>query len=510
MTANSILEYILVFFGWMLNNAMWDILSSTGLYLLPLFFKGMGIWLKVREEGFDEGNKGMLSLPRLENSIYVSFLVICFCCTPMFPVDISTMKYDSSREKQCNIQVASPQDSGYNAVLTDFQGKTANVPVWWYLVHRLSKGVTQAMIASIPCGGKIRQMRFEVQHSQIKDPILTQELQDFANSCYSRAYYKLKSTNQSLSDKTINSVGWIGSDYFLNTAGYYDTYTSQKPRQAWPYNATRDAGYANTGGGGYPTCRQWWSDGKKGLKDRVLASLPSRVKREMQQQNMASWEELALRWLVSPRNLSLSGGGETYTMGSSDNASGLLGNVTRLTSSIGLGMKQFEATPGFDALKQALPIVQALLEMMVIIVIPVLLVFSAYEPKTIVTITFAMFALFFIPFWWEIAGWLDDQLLTLLYNTKSSQGSGSSVPFADFVGSVNDGWIMNLVLGVMYILFPLSWFGMMGWTGVHIGDFATKMMSNGSRMPMEAGSEGTQKIKNGASAIATKGKSSMK
>lgn len=74
MTANSILEYILVFFGWMLNNAMWDILSSTGLYLLPLFFKGMGIWLKVREEGFDEGNKGMLSLPRLENSIYVSFV----------------------------------------------------------------------------------------------------------------------------------------------------------------------------------------------------------------------------------------------------------------------------------------------------------------------------------------------------------------------------------------------------------------------------------------------------
>lgn len=278
MTANSILEYILVFFGWLLNNAMWDILSSTGLYLLPLVFKGMGIWLKTREEGFDEGNKGLLSLPRLENSIYVSFLVICFCCTPMFPVDISTMKYDSSRDKQCNIQVASPQDSGYNAVLTDFQGKTANVPVWWYLVHRLSKGVTQAMIASIPCGGKIRQMRFEVQHSQIKDPILTQELQDFANSCYSRAYYKLKSTNQSLSDKTINSVGWIGSDYFLNTAGYYDTYTSQKPRAAWPYNATRDAGYANTGGGGYPTCRQWWSDGKKGLKDRVLASLPARVK----------------------------------------------------------------------------------------------------------------------------------------------------------------------------------------------------------------------------------------
>lgn len=205
---------------------------------------------------------------------------------------------------------------------------------------------------------------------------------------------------------------------------------------------------------------------------------------------MASWEELALRWLVSPRNLSLSGGGETYTMGSSDNASGLLGNVTRLTSSIGLGMKQFEATPGFDALKQALPIVQALLEMMVIIVIPVLLVFSAYEPKTIVTITFAMFALFFIPFWWEIAGWLDDQLLTLLYGTRDSQGSGSSVPFADFVGSVNDGWIMNLVLGVMYLLFPLTWFGMLGWTGYTIGAMVNTAMKDGVRMSQDAGMEG--------------------
>lgn len=222
---------------------------------------------------------------------------------------------------------------------------------------------------------------------------------------------------------------------------------------------------------------------------------------------MASWEELALRWLVSPRNLSLSGGGETYTMGSNDNASGLLGNVTRLTSSIGLGMKQFEATPGFDALKQALPIVQALLEMMVIIVIPVLLVFSAYDPKTIVTITFAMFALFFIPFWWEIAGWLDDQLLTLLYNTKSSQGSGSSVPFADFVGSVNDGWIMNLVLGVMYIMFPLSWFGMMGWTGVRIGEFASGMMKEGVRMPQEAGQEGGKTAKDVGKSAITKGRS---
>ncbi len=59
MTANSFLEYFLVLFGWVLNNALWNILTSTGLFALPLVFKAMGIWLKVREEGADEGNKGV-------------------------------------------------------------------------------------------------------------------------------------------------------------------------------------------------------------------------------------------------------------------------------------------------------------------------------------------------------------------------------------------------------------------------------------------------------------------
>ncbi|SQI66768.1 membrane protein [Salmonella enterica subsp. diarizonae] len=132
--------------------------------------------------------------------------------------------------------------------------------------------------------------------------------------------------------------------------------------------------------------------------------------------------------------------------------------------------------------------------------------FSAYDPKTIVTITFALFALMFIPFWWEVAGWLDDQLLTIMYGTSDDSGLGSSVPFADFVGSVNDGWIMNLVLGVMYILFPLSWFGMMGWTGVRLGDFASGMVKGGTKLPQDAGNEGAKQTKDAAVSVITKGK----
>ncbi|MFK9902928.1 conjugal transfer protein TraG N-terminal domain-containing protein, partial [Klebsiella pneumoniae] len=104
------------------------------------------------------------------------------------------------------VNIPLPQKSGYATLINDFDGKTAMVPVWWYMIHSLSKGVTHATSACIPCGDNLRQLRFDVQHTQIKDPILLEEVQDFANQCYAKAYFRLKSTNAQLSDATINSV----------------------------------------------------------------------------------------------------------------------------------------------------------------------------------------------------------------------------------------------------------------------------------------------------------------
>ncbi|PLY36680.1 conjugal transfer protein TraG N-terminal domain-containing protein [Pectobacterium versatile] len=506
MTANSFLEYFLVLFGWILNNAFWDILLSTGLFALPLVFKVLGIWLKVREEGADEGNKGILALPRMEHALYIAFCMMLFCCIPLLPVDINAIKFDSSRAKQCGINVPSPQNSGYRGLVNDFDGRTAEVPVWWYMLHLVSKGTTQAMIASIPCGDNLRQLRFEVQNTKLRDPVLLDEIQAFADQCYARSYFRLKSTNSQLSDATINSVGWIGSSYFLTTSGYYDTYTSTEPRSQWPYDGQRDSGYTDVGRGGYPTCKQWWSDGDNGLKSRVLANISDSTKKGLQRSAGSQWEEAALRWLVSPRNVGLSGTGESYTIGGNENyatggLSGVSSFLSRMASTAGVGMKQIEAAPGFDALKQALPMIQALLEMMVIISIPILMMFSAYEPKIVVTISFVFFALVFITFWWELAGWLDDRLITILYDSMAEQGLTDKSPMApltDFLSSVSDGWIMNLVMGAMYIIFPMFWIGMFSWIGVNLGGAIAASLKDGANMPQQAGQDAGKMAKDTA------------
>ena len=107
MTADSYLEMVLVLMGWLINNALWTIITTTGIFAIPLAFKIAGVWLKVREEGDDEGNKGALALPRMEHVIYIAFVVIMFCAMPIQDVDISTMKFDRTRSSQCGVNVLS-------------------------------------------------------------------------------------------------------------------------------------------------------------------------------------------------------------------------------------------------------------------------------------------------------------------------------------------------------------------------------------------------------------------
>ncbi|ENN6627303.1 conjugal transfer protein TraG N-terminal domain-containing protein, partial [Escherichia coli] len=161
-------------------------------------------------------------------------------------------------------------ETGYSGVISSIGDQTAAAPVWWVVVHKLSKGVTQAAVASIPCRPDLRQLRFEIQRTFIENRALADELQDFTNDCYSLALYmwKQRDQGQSKDKKVLDDISWIGSATFMQ--GDYGTLQSKMPRAAFPWNTARDSGRPDTGRGGYPTCREWWSDSSVGLKKRVM------------------------------------------------------------------------------------------------------------------------------------------------------------------------------------------------------------------------------------------------
>lgn len=51
MTTNSYLEYFLTLLSWVVNNGLWNAISATGLFALPLLIKLLALWLQARSQG---------------------------------------------------------------------------------------------------------------------------------------------------------------------------------------------------------------------------------------------------------------------------------------------------------------------------------------------------------------------------------------------------------------------------------------------------------------------------
>ena len=72
MSTNSYLEFYLSLLAWIINNGIWNTLVDTGLYAAPFAAIILQEWLSARQQGADEGNKGLLSIPRIENRLWLA------------------------------------------------------------------------------------------------------------------------------------------------------------------------------------------------------------------------------------------------------------------------------------------------------------------------------------------------------------------------------------------------------------------------------------------------------
>ncbi|UQQ00440.1 conjugal transfer protein TraG N-terminal domain-containing protein [Xanthomonas arboricola pv. juglandis] len=484
------LEYYLTLVGWIVNNGIWSILVASGIFALPFLAIVINEWLRARTEGADEGNKGVLSAMRIENRVWVAIVVILFAGIPFIPVDLSTIQFDRTRSTQCQVNVPEPGETGWSNAFTTLNNQTAQVPVWWFFMHALSKAVTGAAVAAIPCGTDLRQMRMEIDNTRIDDPVLAQEVADFTHDCYGPARARLFMNRPTLSEEQMNDVSWIGSSYFLNTAGFYDTYRSGTPRTAWPYDGTRDAGLAQVdSGGGYPTCQQWWSSGSEGLRARLLAqvdpSLLSRLGQWAGFMSQAQVDDSVIRAVASPRQQTMNQG-QVYTDYGGQIDMTLPNIVTRGASDLGLTVGSLGFFPAMDVVRQALPMVLSFLKMAMVICIPLVLVIGTYDLKAVVTVSCVQFALFFVDFWFQLARWIDSTILDALYGWNSPHSNFN--PLMGLNNAFGD-MLLNFVMAAMFIVLPGFWVAALSWVGVRAGNVA-QMFNAGTDGAKSAGGKG--------------------
>ncbi|MBV2205707.1 MAG: conjugal transfer protein TraG N-terminal domain-containing protein [Pseudomonas sp.] len=496
------LEYYLTLVSWVVHNGIWDVLAASGVFAIPFLAIIIQEWLRARAEGADEGNKGALSAVRIESRIFVAIVVILFAGVPFIDVDFNTLQFDRSRSAQCQVNVPLPSETGWSQSFSTLNNQSAKVPIWWAFMHTISRAVTGASVAAIPCGTDLRQIRMEVDATRIDDPLLAQEVADFTHQCYGPARAKLFMNRPGLSNEQMHDVSWIGSHYFLDNPGYYDTYRAKTPREDWTYDNTRDAGLAEVpSGAGYPTCNQWWSDGTNGLRARLLGQVdPGLLTRIGGWAGFLSQDQVndsVIRTIAAPRQQKLNQG-TVYTDYGGQIEMTLPNRLARDASNVGLAVGSLVFFPTMDAMRQALPMVLALLKLAVVICIPLVLVIGAYDLKTVVTTSIVQFALFFVDFWFQLARWIDSTILDALYGW----GWGWNRPHINFdpqFGMANafGDIVVNFVMAMMFLVLPAFWVTALTWAGIRAGSIANSF-SEGSKGATNAGGKGVTAVASAA------------
>ncbi|ENZ94568.1 Hypothetical Protein PD5205_01132 [Xanthomonas fragariae] len=391
-----------------------------------------------------------------------------------------------------------PAATGWSQSFSTLNNQSAKLPVWWAFVHAVSRAITGASVAAIPCGTDVRQIRMDINATRIDDPVLAQEVADFTRDCYGPARAKLFMNRPQLDDTQMHDVSWIGSSYFVDTSGFYDTYHAKTPRDGWAYESNRDAGLTQVpSGAGYPTCGQWWSDSSNGLRARLLSQVdPSLLNRVAGWAGFLSRQEVddsVIRAIASPRQQKLNQG-SVYTDYGGQIDKTLPNVVNRAASDVGLAVGSLAAFPAMDVVRQALPMVLSLLKMALVICIPLVLVVGTYDLKTLVTVSIVQFALFFVDFWFQLARWIDSTILDALYGW----GFGYNRPHANFdpLAGLNNAFgdlLLMFVMGTMFLVLPTFWVAALGWVGVRAGVIAQNL-ATGSKDARDAAASGTNKL----------------
>lgn len=476
LLTNDYLEYYLTVVGWVVHNGIWNTLVATSLIAIPFLTIIVQEWLRARGEGADEGNKGILSAARIENRVWVAVIVMMLAGIPLIDVSLDTIKFDTTRSTQCQVMVPDPQDTGWSQSFTTVNHQSARVPLWWFFMHVVSKAVTGAGVAAIPCGTDLRQMRMDIDSTRIADPVLAQEVADFSNDCYGPARAKLFMNRPELDESQMHDVTWIGSRLLANDANYYGAYHSRTPRTAWPYNATRDAGLAQVpSGGGYPTCQQWWNDGGKGLRARLLRQVsPDLLTRFRNWASFISQEQAddaVIRAIAAPRKQNVNSG-SVYT-----DYGGQIGKTVpnwagRAAGDVGLAVGSLGFFPAMDVVRQALPMALSFMKAALVICIPFVLLFSALDLKAVVTMSVVQFSLYFVDFWYQLARWVDSTILDALYGW----GFGADRPHTNInpllgLDNAFGDLLLNFVTASMFLVLPSFWVMALAWAGIRAGNF---------------------------------------
>ena len=499
MGVQSYLMLYTMMLGWQVYDGLWSILTQLGLTALPLGFIAIKCFVDPMLS-MPAKQAGVSGAKNFSFKLILALFVMVFTCVPMVYLQPQVITF----EPMCstNPKVATPGNTGttYDASFKQVLPSNIKVPIWWYAVLSVSNGITDQAKQLLACPNvNLRALQSRLNLATIQDPKLKAEVKEFNNDCYIPAYNKYMVENrdvnyqteiaQSLKKYGQDDVSWVGSETFQTVSGFYDRFFSGQPIQGFPYVSTnindKVAGQLSTPKWGMPSCRDWWQKSDVGLRDRLFKQLSGTLRATLDtfQQYYAHSGDIALvHNAVVKQLLEQSTGGSTLTRAYSseeDYKGGLDNFWGKYAAKGGTDFYALFEYPKIHMIENAVPIVQAVLLFLVIMLLAIVLPMSSYSVKTVTVSTVFLFGLIFLGFIEHSITWLDQFLLQALYGVGDTGSNSSFLSIIHNMGSqaLSPGKnLLDLTISMFYVLAPFLWMSMASWAGISLGNSIVGMM----------------------------------
>ncbi|WP_203384345.1 conjugal transfer protein TraG N-terminal domain-containing protein [Cysteiniphilum marinum] len=496
--------------GWWQYDLWWAFIRDTGLFCIPfaVIFGRSVIGAFVSQEA---RSGSVTAMKRLCMDILYLLIFIYIFLIPSVYINVNGIKFEGKDNKGNTVtQTVTENNTTYKYNLPQSLQAQSNIsmPLAWYLFFNLANGGVGMMFSTLSDPTQFqsnRQFQQALSGITIKDSKIRAEYQRFVNECYAPSYADYQHGNY---DPSIQSnLDRLNKEYGVSNLNFatskllqeyfYPYYQSTSPVSGFKYDARRDEILAQNGNVptyGMPYCDEWWLKNKIGLRDRLYGSLQEQYMKQTGSsitmydrfKRMAGFftqedtkDAIIMNYMYrladersgnSPTSSAVGTGYYTEASAMNYNSIGAVTSKVALIYNNALSISAY-----INILVNMLPLIQMFLLAIVFAIIPIGLIFSMYSFRFIMSAFGFVLALIICTYLWHLVTYIDNFVISSLYmsppSTDNSTGDAIFSAVANFASSTLNSNVItvNMVAGVMYVVAPSIFIGVMTWAGWTLG-----------------------------------------
>jgi hypothetical protein len=445
MVVFSPLSLYTTYLGWQQYEVLFNALWQTGLLYLGFLMVGFRFLKNVLAPAGSTHHAADHALNNFLYELAMTFLICGVFVYPCVPLEEKALSFKPmcGTNKGSDPKTSTLKDTGttYDEAFADVLTPNVKMPIGFAILQNYMSGLTYGLMKVTGCTDSLQAIEGDLVSTylpaEVRDKALKFHRQCFLearNSYYNEPYDKTKVNDILKKYGGEEDLKWIGSKVFQTL--YYNKIHARQPVPGFSFKeapnnnlekaALRgDIDSKQLPEEGYPTCNQWWNKLKTDLVqvannasvfdnhlnyyavlDRVRTFKNAHPKTWGSQ--LSSEDYIAKMLLNDSRDMQANS-----VKNLMDNTNGALGGaLSHGLVNMGQWTKSWTSTPlKREAIMQTLPVMQAFLYFFLIVITPVVLALSGYNPRALGSICGLFIMSLFLPYLWHLVGFVERSVL---------------------------------------------------------------------------------------------------